>query len=244
MIKHFLQLQKFVADLERSILKVKSKSGKQTIIANKRLFTPHILNTFSHLDDIIKKSDMLKDGDTTTVVKSTLEEQPIVIKRYNTETLLDTFKQLIRVTRAYNAWFHAHWLLKNNIFTPKPLATVEIKKYWVIKKSYYIYEYLDLTPLEDILFDQDLTEETLNAYGKKITALFEACQKARISHSDFKITNIYVYKENLCLIDLDHIRYHYFDWSLKRGLEKDKRRFLKNFKINVGLYEFFSELLG
>ena len=65
---------------------------------------------------------------------------------------------------------------------------------------------------------------------------------SRISHGDFKGTNLIVTDAGLNVIDLDAMTLHQDDKKLKKALTKDLARFLRNFQ--PAQQQHFQQLLS
>lgn len=241
-MNRFSRFFNFVKDLSKQSVRVKLLGGRQLVYFSKTFYNQKSRHSLHHLDDVMAQGEMLKKGNSTTVVKAELSEQVVVIKRYNTNSIFSGLKQLIRVSAAYNSWFIAHWLLRNNIPTPRPLAAVELSIGLFRKRSYYIYEYLEFKSLKDLVLNAQDAEE-LDKICEKVVLLFKAMHKARLSHRDFKVTNLLMHHDEICVIDLDHASYRYSSLMLNHYLRKDRNRFVKNFKDNPELHAFFKEKL-
>jgi serine/threonine-protein kinase RIO1 len=61
-------------------------------------------------------------------------------------------------------------------------------------------------------------------FGEILQLLIDAC----MSHGDFKATNFIVADSGLFIIDIEGMRRHIFEWSLRRALKRDCSRFMKN----------------
>jgi serine/threonine-protein kinase RIO1 len=234
----------FVKWLNKQTLRVKMRRGKQRVYFNKGFHSQKNLLSLEHIDELVDKGEILKRGNSTTVSKVELNDQTVVIKRYNTNSIWSGIKQLVKVTYAYNCWFIAHWLRWNNISTPKPLAVVELKLGFLWKRSYLITEYAPFCSLDDFLQDPTHSEINIDKTEQRIRVLFSTLRKAHVSHGDFKSSNLLCLQDDICLVDLDHAYFHFVGVMLLLRLKRDKKRFLKNFNDSSKLQERFRKVLS
>lgn len=219
------------------------KLTRQLLYFDQAFHSQKHVRMLERVDSLMSDGVIYKDTASTTVSQINFEGRPLIVKRYNTHSIIEGLKQIFKVSRAYNSWFYAHWLLENNILTPKPLVAIEQKLGWLRKRSYYIYQALELSLLKDVLLEEDIDSPRSQNFQERVVDLFKALQKARVHHRDFKITNFLVNQNEIYLIDLDHMSYDVTDVVLNNMLRRDKKRFLKNFKGYPKLFERFEKLL-
>lgn len=198
---------------------------KKTKITQSQDTLPKELLAFiQNIDDQFVSSPnitMLKDGDTTTVVKLTLEEHAYVIKRYNWRNWRYRLLHLFKPSRASISWHFAHFLKSIHLTTPKPIAKIDVCWFGLYTHSYFITEYIDA---------ETLTEHIKQASDKtmiqKTRSMIQKLHDQGVIHGDCKATNFLIHKpDSIYLIDLDGMRY-----SKKVLLQKkDLARFEKNF---------------
>jgi len=71
---------------------------------------------------------------------------------------------------------------------------------------------------------------------------FSKMREAKVTHGDMKATNLMWVNEQLYFIDLDASKCHCSDLSFARANNKDKKRFMKNWKDKPELLALFSQL--
>jgi len=220
----------FAKWLNKQTRTVSMRRNRQRVYFNKTFHSRHNLLAFEHIDELVDKGEMIKRGNSTTVSKVNLSGQWVVIKRYNTNSILAGIKQLFCVSKAYNSWFVGHWMRHNGIATPNPLAVVELQLGLLWKRSYLVAEYLPFCPLEAFLQDEKYRDLHISKMVERMRALFAALRHARVSHGDCKISNLPCLQDDICLVDLDHASMHAFGLLLWWRLRRDKRRFIRNFE--------------
>lgn len=239
----YLTFWRFVSALTTTTVSVQRAPTQQTFYFDKSFYSQKHVRALERVDDLIRKGTIYKHGDTTTVAQIDFFGQPVVIKRYNTHSIWHGIKQFIKVSRAYNSWFYAHWMVANNIFTPVPCAVIEQRMGWFRQRSYYLYEALDFSPLMDVLLREELDSPISLHFQQRIVDIFKACRRARVRHRDFKITNFLVHQHEIYLIDLDHMSYYCSNFFLRIMQRRDRKRFLRNFAQYPALHARFQTLL-
>lgn len=240
----FLKFWRFARQLSRVIVIVNRSEAQRTVYFDKKFHSQKNLCILDRVDELIRQGEQFKHGCTTTVAKIDFDGQPMMVKRYNSSRIISGVKQLFKVSRAYNSWFYAHWMMENNILTPTPLAVIEQRLGWFRRRSYYLYQYLELTPLMNTLLSEPVDSPVAQNFQERMVDLFKALLRAKTHHRDFKITNFLVNSNEIYLIDLDHMSYNFFSFFARRALRRDRKRFLKNFKSHPEWYQRFEELLA
>ena len=169
------------------------------------------------LERALATADIIKDGNSTTVFRTELAGEPLVVKRYNSKGALHRIRRWFR-PRPRIAWRNGHVLNLLGIATAEPLALVERRWGPFTADCHLVMR--DLGAL-------DLVEET-RASGwrpgrlEQIAKLFQQLAAAGLVHGDAKATNFLIHNDQAHLIDLDGL-------SVGRSPDADIRRFLDNF---------------
>ncbi len=188
-----------------------------------------------HLDDAIKTAKILKNGRTCTVALVDFSGKKYVVKRYNIKHIGHFFWRMLRKTRAENSWVNAHRLTLLGISTAKPVALVEQRFGGLKGKAYFLTEFLDAPDIQQ--FFKTSSDKVARAEVLKNTVqLFYRLFLLKISHGDFKATNIKIAKLTPVLIDLDSMRQHHCDFFAERAHVRDLKRFMQNWKDDTSLY--------
>lgn len=239
-----IKFWRFSRALNKKIVVTFRKPTRQLLYFDQAFHSLKHVRMLERVDSLMRDGVIYKDTASTTVSQIEFEGKPLIVKRYNTHSIFEGLKQIFKVSRAYNSWFYAHWLMENNVLTPSPLVAIEQKLGWFRKRSYYIYQALELSLLRDVLLTEDIDSPKSQNFQERIVDLFKSLQKARVHHRDFKITNFLVNQNEVYLIDLDHMSYDLTGFFLKHMLRRDKKRFLKNFKDHPELLARFENLLA
>jgi tRNA A-37 threonylcarbamoyl transferase component Bud32 len=190
-------------------------------------------------DDWIQSAQVLKSGHTCTVGLMTMGQASVVIKRYNIKNMYHAFGRMFRKSRAAISWSNAHRLNLLGLATPKPIALLEERSLaWFRGKAYFVSEYLDAPDVKT--FFTSTTDKLVRAEAvKQIVLLFYRLHLLKISHGDMKASNIKVLENKPVMIDLDSMRQHRFDLCANAAHVRDLKRFMRNWKDDVSLYNAF-----
>ncbi len=176
-------------------------------------------------DAFVDRGEMLKKGNTSTVVKTLLNGKPCVIKRYNIKSFMHGILRAIQPSRAWISWRNAHMLKTVGIPTPEPVLMYETRRGPLRSKAYFICEAVGESTCFADLIEQGMTREQGEALFEP---LFDAFQRSRITHGDMKATNFFVHDGVVTPIDIDGMRWHHSASSFEKAFAKDKARFYKN----------------
>lgn len=189
-----------------------------------------------NIDQEVKCGEVIKDGNSATVVVTNLGGRRVVIKRYNIKSPWHFIRRCWRPSRAANAWRQGNLLELLGIDTPEVLGFVERRWGPFRKQAYLICDYVDdARELSKVYSDEAPSETEL----KQIRHIFRLMQDYRLSHGDMKASNLLVRRNGQVeLIDLDAMREHRHNWTFKRAFRRDQRRFLKNWANSPGQIHF------
>jgi len=191
-------------------------------------------------DDLVNAGEMLKDGNTCTVVSSLLSEQAVVIKRYNLKSAGHAFGRAFRKSRAAASWSNAHRLKLLGIATPDPIALFEQRRLGVLRaRAYFISAYIDALDIAEY-FANNRDKKERAAAMKQTVALFYRLYLLKISHGDMKATNIKMLTDGKpSLIDLDSMQQHTTDAVALKAHARDIKRFMRNWDEQPALFNAF-----
>ena len=192
--------------------------------------------------DCAFSGELLKDGGSSTVARMQLGDELVVVKRYNIKNFAHWLKRFWRPSRAWHSWLAAHRLRFLGIATPRPLGMVESRFGPLRGRAWLITEHC---AGEDLL-------ATLGADGDRLpdpavrTALLctvNALVSQRISHGDFKATNLLWDGGQMVLIDLDAMQTHTNQRTWTRAWQRDRARLLRNWPAGSELVRWLDEHL-
>lgn len=188
------------------------------------------------MEAAMQAGQMLKSGNTSTVVRTRLAQLEVVVKRYNIKNMLHALGRCWRPSRAAYSWSNAHRLQYYGFLTPEPLAMLE-KRFFGLRGEAYFVSALSVLP-DALTFFQAVKDDALRSEAIRQLAL--TCYQfylLRISHGDLKATNLQVNPQgNIIVMDLDSMQQHRCASRALRAHVKDIRRLLQNWKDDTSLY--------
>lgn len=193
-------------------------------------------------DALLAQGRALKLGGSATVALVRQGERQLVVKRYNIKGLAHWLTRFWRPSRAWHSWVEGNRLLLLGIATPQPLAVLERRWCWLRGRAYLITEYCggqDIIARFQAFHDGSPPETELLALDR----LFAALLRERISHGDFKGSNLF-WDERLgrwSLIDLDAMQQHRNARSFAKAYARDRARFLRNWPADSQLFKLLNQ---
>lgn len=223
---------------------VEVKNFKQRIIFDLQYLNDDFIKLLHDPEQIFLNADthVLKNGDTTTVASFSLHAKKYVIKRYNILHLWHALKRSFRKTRARRCWLTAKRLRQRNVAVANPVAVIENRFGFLRSTAYYICEYIP--GMDAVSYFKNSSDDHIKATAQKICAMLRELWKNFFCHGDMKATNIIINNEKPVLIDLDGSKHFTSkNWLFKRALQKDHKRFMKNWQDDLKVKKIFEELL-
>lgn len=198
-------------------------------------------------DRAVANGEPLKLGGSSTVALVRLGERQLVVKRYNIKGWLHWLKRCWRPSRAWHSWVEGNRLDFLGIATPKPLALMELRTLWLRRRAYLITEHAAgediIARFEPYLARPGEAGAPPEAELRALDLLFAALLRERISHGDFKGTNLLWQGGRWVLIDLDAMQQHHSMRSFARAYARDRARFLRNWPADSALHRLLDERL-
>lgn len=192
----------------------------------------------------IHETQILKEGNTSTVWKTPVGQRMLIVKRYNLKGFWHGIQQSFRRSRASLSWENAHMLKFYGIQTAFPIALVEERFGLLCKRSYFITEQIDSEDYRSILDNKNLSDVAKKNAIKSVVELLFQLKKLQITHGDMKATNIFLTYGGPALIDLDSMRHFKTKLFFDRHHRKDKTRFLKNWQHDTDFKNMYIKLLS
>ena len=219
--------QKWLAKCLRTSTDFVAEISWQKAFAYQRHAASTELDTFIRQpEEFIAKHQvaLLKDGNTCSVFKISMNNQLYVIKRYNIKNAWHFLTRCKRRTRALKSWCNANLLKLFNVPTAAPIAFVEKRMAGFRSTSYFMMEYVG----DKVLADRFATGVDANLVEQTVKLLNELAS-LHISHGDLKATNFIVSEKNkVYLVDLDAMVFHHKTKSFEHAWHKDIARFRRN----------------
>ena len=219
------------------------KDGPFGLRAIRREEEAAMLPVLDRADALIDGGHLYKTGGAASVAKADVAGRALVIKRYNIKNFAHWLKRFWRPSRAWHSWREGNRLMFLGIATPKPLALLEQRFFWLRRKAYLVTEYL---PGPDIIerfapyvASGDAPESELLA----LDTLFAQLRRERISHGDLKGHNVFWQQDRWALIDLDAMCQHTSAGTFAAAYAKDRARFMRNWPADSALHQLLEQRL-
>lgn len=219
------------------------KSWKYFLVYNRDEHSEEMVSFLNNPDLFIKQGRMLKDGNSSTVVKVKINKRNFVVKRYNIKNFKHAMKRCLRHSRAWKSWENAHRLQLFGIHTPKPIALLERQWGPFRFKAYYIAEHIEGIDAYHLIHSGN-KEVDLKKIVHRFGQLFKQLINTSISHGDFKATNFIPSNGKLFVIDLDAMHEYRLKGIFRRAINKDLKRFMQNWSDLPRVHKMFKEELS
>lgn len=220
---------------------LKKTQRECTEFVHKRSFTRNILCDRGHWPALqrlmffpqamVGEGTPLKLGNSSTVVRVTIDGVRYIVKRYNIKNPLHRFRRWFK-RRARHAWCNGHLLSFLGIDTARPIALLEQKWGWFTGVCYLVMPDCGDRDLAQVLATDEARFEQLVV---PTVQLLKGLRAAGLQHGDLKATNFVLSDEQLVLIDYD---------AVTRGdHDKDRTRFLANWDDQPQLLNAWTQAL-
>ena len=183
----------------------------------------------------------LKDGRTCTVAQCVdAQGGALVVKRYNLKNVWHALGRCWRPSRAWHSWREGHRLRFYGIATPEPLAIVEERCGPLRRRAFLVNAFC---PGRDLLALLSPDAEPPAEMGAALLSFFATLHALRISHGDFKATNLLWHAGQVVVIDLDAMLQHRSVRSYAKSWRRDRTRFLRNWPAGSVLFRWLDARL-
>ena len=182
-------------------------------------------------DGLVDSGELIKPGDRSTVVKLSREGRDYLLKRYNLRGPLHTAAHLLIRSRARWSWENSLLARDCGLPAPRPLACMEIRFGACRGRSYFLSEVLVGRSLSEMMLDPATDSTQRVELARRFEEIWTLLGQSHLSHGDMKATNFIITPEmEMWLIDLDGMRKQRPGPWWRREREKDRRRFMKNWR--------------
>ena len=202
-----------------------------------------MLPVLEQADALLDQGHLYKTGGAASVGKVEVGGRTLVVKRYNIKGFAHWLKRFWRPSRAWHSWREGNRLAFLGIATPKPLALLEKRFFWLRSRAYLITEYLPGPDIIERFAPYVESGEAPEAELVALDQLFAELIAERISHGDFKGHNLFWHEDRWALIDLDSMCQHTSLSSFAPAYARDRARFMRNWPESSALYRVIDQRL-
>jgi len=237
------RLKDYLIKVGRECTLFSVKRGAFALRSIRREEESAMLPVLEQADALLDQGHLYKTGGAASVGKVEVAGRALVIKRYNIKNFAHWLKRFWRPSRAWHSWREGNRLAFLGIATPKPLAVLETRFFWLRSKAYLINEYLAgpdiIERFAPYVESGAAPENELQALDR----LFARLIAERISHGDFKGHNLFWQADRWALIDLDSMCQHGSVGSFAPAYARDRARFMRNWPESSALYQVIDQRL-
>ncbi len=194
------------------------------LVCERASFKPAIEALIDDIETQFDRGAIVKAGNTATVARVCIDDETLVIKRYNIKSWRHGLTRMGRRTRARRAWQNAHRLRMLGVATFHPIALIE-RRFGPLRRGAYLV-------MRDVR-GNDLHDRFENRHIAQLVALFRDLSSAGLVHGDMKATNFIDASGRIHLIDLDSMRAPRTRRAARRGIVRDIERFIANWADNA-----------
>jgi tRNA A-37 threonylcarbamoyl transferase component Bud32 len=187
------------------------------------------------------EGSMLKNGSRSTVKLITIDSTPYVIKIYKKMPFHRRLRYALTRSRAFQSWVEGVRMTEHQLPVASPLAIIEERQFGIPGRAALIMESAKGENLLSLVTENQLSSEGFQTVARNLTRTFDKMRDLSITHGDMKATNIIIDDElNIRLIDIDAAQQHKSSNSFDKARNKDKERFIANWKNHPDALQAFS----
>ena len=223
---------------------ISKKTFRFLTLCKQDKYTPEMKSFLDDPDIAFTVPDdlLLKNGNSATVVRYKINDNELVIKRYNMKTMVHALRRAFKETRADHSWQYAHILQNKGINTPDPIAIKEKRFGPFRNKAYFICEYIKGPTALNYFQDPKYDDNDKAKMAKQIIGMLGMLKSSMLSHGDMKATNIIIHGSKPFLLDLDSMVARTSKKRFVRAWAKDMKRFMQNWQNLPETAQLFKQL--
>ncbi|MGH7927850.1 MAG: lipopolysaccharide kinase InaA family protein [Candidatus Binatia bacterium] len=203
---------------------IKAQHGSASMRLQRSLASPSMIEQLADADHLLERPDceIIKDQRKIKVGRVLLqwnaEKMVVYIKRYNAFSLRYRLQSLLARSGAAKSLRGAAILREAEIPTGTPIAAVEVRRWGMLDKSFYLSEEIAAAKTANAYWCENLKSipgaegfRMRRRFLTELSRLFRRLHQQRIYHNDLKDFNILVRRdqadrEKLFLLDLEGVR--------------------------------------
>ena len=189
------------------------------------------------------QNDLLKNGNTCTVVEVVEGGRSYILKRYNQKPLGYRLMHLLMTPRAILSWSNGHVLRLFGVPTPRPVACLLLKTGWLVRRGYLLMEKITGASLSNV--SEDRMSDATQLLPRQFAQRWWELDALGATHGDMKASNLIIDQQGLLvLIDLDSLQFNRSDSDQLSRQTKDMKRFMRNWKALPKVMAAYQEALA
>ena len=198
----------------------------------RRVYGPALLALLDNIEGSrpTDPAALLKNGNTATVWRASIDRCGVVVKRYNIKNRRHALALALKESRASRSWRFAHMLRLFGIATPQPVALLFCGGSRVGRIGYFLAEDIGGTSLRECIAGLDAGDAQVGRLARQAAGLLAGLKRLRLSHGDLKATNFILSGDELFIIDLDSMCEHRGQRAFEAAWRRDIERFDANWK--------------
>jgi tRNA A-37 threonylcarbamoyl transferase component Bud32 len=131
-------------------------------------------------------TNVLKDSRTSTVVELTVDDCPMIFKRFNWKSLGTVLKNAVRPSPATRSWLLGHNLRDRGLPTPRPLLLAHRYRFGIPAVSYLLVEKVPAA----VELATAVMPANVSPLAAELGRLVRTMHDRHVSHRDLKAANI------------------------------------------------------
>lgn len=238
--------QQFMKKIFRECTAFARRADRDTVfVYDKHYGSDAFQDLYRNPDSVFAEAEgrYLKQGNTSTIVVTTVDSVKVAIKRYNIKSTWHGIRRSLQRTRASISWQNAHLLHFYGVCTPRPIAFIEKRFGPTRRVSYFISEYVTGPSCREFFSRQSASDPTGQRLAEEIVHVLSTLARYKIRHGDMKATNILIHDKRPCLVDLDAMHEYKSETAFRHAHRRDILRFLANWPADSGIRALFVQQL-
>ena len=202
-------------------------------IGLKNKVSEDLLKLIQDEEVLLSQGEVIKNEEGHLVVKIDSSGRSYFVKKYRIKNFFHMTRKLFNKTRARNSWEALHWFNSAGIRTMQPVLIYEELGLSGALNSVLVTEEIEGKRLDHKIQEKEEFIKTASS----IYNFFKRMQWIGFHHGDAKSSNFFINQHRLVVFDLDSSRRHLLKSSLKKKINKDKKRILRSLEDSAKINE-------